>query len=97
MLFSLFPLFSLFQNDETPDLGDLMFSLAYLPSAERLTVVILKARSLRAIKLMEGDKRTSGKAAIASQCKSNDKLIAALLFILRLLLFEEMAKLSRFV
>ena len=48
------------QNDETPDLGDLMFSLAYLPSAERLTVVILKARNLRAIKLLEGDKKTSG-------------------------------------
>ncbi|XP_070531830.1 synaptotagmin-1-like [Ptychodera flava] len=30
-----------------PDLGDVMFSLAYLPSAERLTVVILKARNLR--------------------------------------------------
>ena len=37
-----------------------MFSLAYLPSAERLTVVILKARNLRAIKLLEGDKKTSG-------------------------------------
>ncbi|XP_076342141.1 synaptotagmin-5-like isoform X2 [Tachypleus tridentatus] len=33
--------------DDQPDLGDLMFSLGYLPSAERLTVVILKARNLR--------------------------------------------------
>ncbi|XP_076346930.1 synaptotagmin-5-like isoform X2 [Tachypleus tridentatus] len=32
--------------DDQPDLGDLMFSLGYLPSAERLTVVILKARNL---------------------------------------------------
>lgn len=26
--------------------GDLMFSLSYLPTAERLTVVVVKARSL---------------------------------------------------
>nr|XP_002733048.2 PREDICTED: synaptotagmin-10-like [Saccoglossus kowalevskii] len=32
-----------------PFVGDLMFSLAYLPSAERLTVVALKARNLRAV------------------------------------------------
>ncbi|XP_053696702.1 synaptotagmin-5 [Sabethes cyaneus] len=31
------------------DLGDLMVSLSYLPSAERLTVVIIKARNLRII------------------------------------------------
>ena len=30
------------------DLGEIMFSLAYLPSAERLTVVIMKARNLKA-------------------------------------------------
>ncbi|BFZ20827.1 hypothetical protein BsWGS_23866 [Bradybaena similaris] len=29
------------------DLGDVMFSLSYLPSAERLTVVIVRARNLR--------------------------------------------------
>ncbi|XP_013068489.2 uncharacterized protein LOC106056338 [Biomphalaria glabrata] len=29
------------------DLGDVMFSLSYLPSAERLTVVVVKARNLR--------------------------------------------------
>ncbi|XP_022099154.1 synaptotagmin-1-like isoform X2 [Acanthaster planci] len=46
------------QSDEAPELGDIMFSLAYLPSAERLTVVILKARNLKAIKLLE-DRRTS--------------------------------------
>lgn len=27
--------------------GDLMFSLSYLPTAERLTVVVVKARNLR--------------------------------------------------
>ncbi|XP_030854095.1 synaptotagmin-5-like [Strongylocentrotus purpuratus] len=35
-------------------LGDLMFSLSYLPSAERLTVVILKARNLRTVSTAEG-------------------------------------------
>lgn len=34
-----------------------MFSLGYLPSAERLTVVILKARNLRAV---DDSKNTSG-------------------------------------
>lgn len=31
------------------DLGELMVSLAYLPSAERLTVVVIKARNLRVV------------------------------------------------
>ena len=47
------------QSEEAPELGDIMFSLSYLPSAERLTVVILKTRNLRAVKLLE-DKKTSG-------------------------------------
>ena len=29
------------------DFGDVMFSLSYLPTAERLTVVMVKARSLK--------------------------------------------------
>nr|XP_006814384.1 PREDICTED: synaptotagmin-6-like [Saccoglossus kowalevskii] len=31
------------------ELGDLLFSLSYLPTAERLTVVIMKARNLKAM------------------------------------------------
>ncbi|CAK9826272.1 SYT12 [Anthophora retusa] len=31
----------------TPRLGELMFSLSYLPTAERLTLVVVKARNLR--------------------------------------------------
>ncbi|NP_001161666.1 synaptotagmin B-like protein [Saccoglossus kowalevskii] len=34
-------------NDKPQDLGDIMFSLSYLPTAERLTVVIVKARNLK--------------------------------------------------
>ncbi|XP_076370372.1 synaptotagmin-12-like isoform X2 [Tachypleus tridentatus] len=34
-------------NKKETDLGDIMFSLSYLPTAERLTVVIVKARNLK--------------------------------------------------
>lgn len=37
------------EQDFRVDLGDLMVSLSYLPSAERLTVVIIKARNLRVV------------------------------------------------
>uniref|UniRef100_K1QM20 Synaptotagmin-12 n=1 Tax=Magallana gigas TaxID=29159 RepID=K1QM20_MAGGI len=34
--------------DEKPtEYGDIMFSLSYLPTAERLTIVIVKARNLK--------------------------------------------------
>lgn len=42
-------------QDSRAELGDLMVSLAYLPSAERLTVVVIKARNLRVV----DDTRTS--------------------------------------
>ncbi|XP_076454624.1 synaptotagmin-5-like [Babylonia areolata] len=35
------------EKDPNRDIGDVMFSLSYLPSAERLTVVVVKARNLR--------------------------------------------------
>ncbi|XP_022079221.1 synaptotagmin-12-like isoform X2 [Acanthaster planci] len=34
-------------NEKPADLGDILFSLSYLPTAERLTVVIVKARGLK--------------------------------------------------
>lgn len=34
-------------NQKPTELGDIMFSLSYLPTAERLTVVVVKARNLR--------------------------------------------------
>lgn len=34
-------------DEERHDLGDIMFSLSYLPTAERLTVVIVKARNIK--------------------------------------------------
>ncbi|RLU24754.1 hypothetical protein DMN91_002844 [Ooceraea biroi] len=39
----------------TPHLGELMFSLSYLPTAERLTLVVVKARNLRGATSTPGD------------------------------------------
>ncbi|XP_046430663.1 uncharacterized protein LOC124184703 [Neodiprion fabricii] len=38
-----------------PHLGELMFSLSYLPTAERLTLVVVKARNLRGANPLPGD------------------------------------------
>lgn len=40
--------FVLFFQDNV-DLGDLMFSLCYLPTAGRLTITMIKARNLKAM------------------------------------------------
>ncbi|XP_033096958.1 synaptotagmin-2-like [Anneissia japonica] len=37
------------KNMEVPNLGDIMFSLSYLETAERLNIVILKARNLKQV------------------------------------------------
>lgn len=37
------------EQDAKIELGDLMVSMSYLPSAERLTVVLIKARNLRVV------------------------------------------------
>ncbi|XP_046830240.1 uncharacterized protein LOC124429248 [Vespa crabro] len=39
----------------TPHLGELLFSLSYLPTAERLTLVVVKARNLRGSNTIPGD------------------------------------------
>ncbi|KAM7351879.1 synaptotagmin alpha [Cochliomyia hominivorax] len=43
------PLGTCAEQDMKVDLGDVMITLAYLPSAERLTVVVIKARNLRIV------------------------------------------------
>lgn len=45
LLLSVF--YSFFQDNV--DLGDLMFSLCYLPTAGRLTITMIKARNLKAM------------------------------------------------
>lgn len=39
----------------TPRIGELMFSLSYLPTAERLTLVVVKARNLQGAGTVPGD------------------------------------------
>lgn len=46
-------------GEAIPELGDLMFSIAYLPSAERLTIVIMKARNIRHVNTAEGRKSSN--------------------------------------
>ena len=38
-----------------PQLGELMFSISYLPTAERLTLVVVKARNLKGAQETPGD------------------------------------------
>jgi len=40
---------SYFCCQDNVDLGDLMFSLCYLPTAGRLTITMIKARNLKAM------------------------------------------------
>lgn len=47
------------EQDAKVELGDLMISLSYLPSAERLTAVVIKARNLR---VFDDTRNSSGKA-----------------------------------
>lgn len=37
------------EQDAKVDLGDIMVSMSYLPSAERLTIVLIKARNLKVV------------------------------------------------
>jgi hypothetical protein len=46
------------EQDAKIELGDLMISLSYLPSAERLTVVVIKARNIR---VFDDTRNSSGK------------------------------------
>lgn len=48
-------------KDAKVDLGELMVSLAYLSSAERLTVVVIKARNLR---IIDDTRSSSGKTLV---------------------------------
>lgn len=47
----------LFEQDNV-DLGELMFSLCYLPTAGRLTITIIKARNLKAMDITGASGRT---------------------------------------
>ncbi|XP_059157679.1 synaptotagmin-1-like, partial [Physella acuta] len=55
------------------DLGDVMFSLSYLPSAERLTVVVVKARNLQLQTDAKGDLNSFIKVCLTSGSKKIKK------------------------
>lgn len=55
------------------DRGDIMFSLSYLPSAERLTVVVVKARNLRQQEDVKSDVNPFIKVCITSGNKKLKK------------------------
>lgn len=48
------------EQDAKIELGELMVSLSYLPSAERLTVVVIKARNLRVV---DDSRNSTGKSS----------------------------------
>ncbi|XP_014673889.1 PREDICTED: synaptotagmin-12-like [Priapulus caudatus] len=52
------------------DLGDIMFSLSYLPTAERLTIVIVKARNLK-----YSDQKQNGDSFVKVYLLQNGKKI----------------------
>lgn len=56
------------EQDAKIELGELMVSLSYLPSAERLTVVVIKARNLRVV----DDSRNSTGAGVEGILFSHD-------------------------
>lgn len=51
------PLSPVCEPDSRVELGELMVSFCYLPSAERLTVIVFKARNLRVV---DGTRKASG-------------------------------------
>lgn len=64
MLLLLLHIMFLFLEQDNVDLGDLMFSLCYLPTAGRLTITIIKARNLKAMDITGA----SGRNEFNAQC-----------------------------
>lgn len=56
-------------DDAKVDLGEVMVSMSYLPSAERLTIVVIKARNLRVV----DDQRNSSDPFIKVSLVHNNK------------------------
>ncbi|XP_064490179.1 synaptotagmin-12-like [Ornithodoros turicata] len=72
------------------DLGEMMFSLSYLPTAERLTVVVVKARNLKnyspnfspfvKVYLVQNGKKISKKKTSIKRCDVNPIFNEAMIF-----------------
>ena len=57
----------MFLFQKPTEFGDMMFSLSYLPSAERLTVVIVKTRNLK----WTDNKEARGKVSLINILQHN--------------------------
>eukprot|EP00057_Strongylocentrotus_purpuratus_P015222 XP_011669696.1 PREDICTED: synaptotagmin-5 [Strongylocentrotus purpuratus] len=74
------------------ELGDILFSVSYLPTAERLTVVVLKARNLKTmdingssdpfvkVSLLQGGRRVKKKKTSIRKCNCNPTWNEAIIF-----------------
>ncbi|XP_030843767.1 synaptotagmin-5 [Strongylocentrotus purpuratus] len=74
------------------ELGDILFSVSYLPTAERLTVVVLKARNLKTmdingssdpfvkVSLLQGGRRVKKKKTSVRKCNCNPTWNEAIIF-----------------
>ncbi|XP_033100524.1 synaptotagmin-10-like [Anneissia japonica] len=60
------------QSQERPDLGEIMFSLCFLPTAHRLSLNVLKARNLRAMDIT-GASETSSPISISMITSENNR------------------------
>lgn len=49
------------------DLGDLMFSLCYLPTAGRLTITMIKARNLKAMDITGASGNYKSKSVLVAE------------------------------
>ncbi|CAG2226482.1 SYT12 [Mytilus edulis] len=79
-------------DDKPTEYGDIMFSLSYLPTAERLTIVIVKARSLRMtagkevgdpfvkVYLMQNGKKISKKKTTVKRGEKHPNFNEAMIF-----------------
>ncbi|XP_072165598.1 synaptotagmin-5-like [Diadema setosum] len=74
------------------ELGDLLFSISYLPTAERLTLVVLRARNLKTmdingssdpflkVSLLQGGRRVKKKKTTVRKCNCNPTWNEAIIF-----------------
>lgn len=58
---------SVLSEQDNVDLGELMFSLCYLPTAGRLTITVIKARNLKAMDITGASGGTSFSSSSSSR------------------------------
>lgn len=76
-------LYITYDFQENVDLGELMFSLCYLPTAGRLTITMIKARNLKAMDITGasgGFRKHSGREADSKLLPNNPRVITTTAF-----------------